>query len=102
MLSDYDFEIALAAWLASIGASFAFPAAMFLVIGTTFNLYHQRRTLYEAGREFTARVRDALSSDLGKFEDRLKSVEKSARDTKDALALAGQMQSIATRGGRGF
>jgi hypothetical protein len=87
MLSDYDFEIALAAWLASIGASFAFPAAMFLVIGTTFNLYHQRRTLYEAGREFT---------------DRLKSVEKSARDTKDALALAGQMQSIATRGGRGF
>src|SRR4051794_12758795 len=84
MLSKYDFEISLAAWLGSIAATFWFPPSIFVVAATSFNLWHQRKTLYEAGREFEARVKTVLDADWQKAEQRIAAVEKSKKDVVSA------------------
>lgn len=83
-LSDFDFEISLAAWLTSCIATIFFPIAAVLVLATTFNLWHQRNVLYRAGEEFERRVKRTLEAEQQAFDERLKAIEKSTRDIKDA------------------
>jgi hypothetical protein len=58
----FDFTFALAVWLLSLLVPMLFPIEYGLVVvATTFNLWHQRNTTYNAGTEFTRRVHDAVS-----------------------------------------
>jgi hypothetical protein len=97
-LSRYDFEIALTVLIASIIASVFYPVAVVAVICAALNLYHQRHIEYAAGRTFTARVRDALSTELQDFEKRFETMEKRTADVRGAY----EQQMIIKQATRGY
>lgn len=84
MLTKFDFEISLAVWLASAVATYWFHPAILIFGGATFNLWHQRTILFNAGAEFAQRVKDTLAADIAKFDERMRRVELDAKSVKDA------------------
>jgi hypothetical protein len=88
----FDFTFALAVWLLSLLIALALPVEYGLVVvATTFNLWHQRNTTYNAGTEFTRRVHDAVSERLSEFDARIKKFEQVASDVRESqIKIAGQ------------
>lgn len=83
-MSRWDFEIALVAWLASIGVVFALPHLILLIVFTTFNLWHQRTVLFNAGAKLAEHVHHILADDLAAFDERIRKFEKVASDIKES------------------
>lgn len=81
-MREWDFHIAVVVWLLSIVSAYFFPVACFVVIATTFNLWHQRRVLYEHGRAFSDRVREVIGADIKRTDDRLKEQDRQIDDIK--------------------
>ena len=90
MIGRWDGDIALTAWLVSLCVA---PFGLFsvpLIAATTINLWHQRRTQFNAGEEFTRRVHGVIEADLQDFDDRISAFEKTADDIKDSqVKIAG-------------
>lgn len=79
----FDFEIAIAVWLASLVAAYLVPALVLLVIATTFNLWHQRNVLFNAGAEFNTRVRAAVIGDVDAVVTRVGELERGLKGVRD-------------------
>jgi hypothetical protein len=98
----WDFEIATLTWLLSMVAAvvllsldatpFSIFAAM-LVGATTINLWHQRRTAFNAGDELERRVRAILTDDITARNGSLLEVERDVRDIKESqVRIAGSFR----------
>lgn len=102
MMSKWDYEIAVAVWLASMIATYFFQPAALFVVCATVNLWHQRNVLYRAGDEFETRVKKTLTDQWTRIESRVVSLEKQfpivEKKASDAATVA---HNISTRIGPG-
>lgn len=89
-ISLIDWYFSLFAWFASI-ILFVYHAPLGLsIIATTLNLIHQRKTLYNAGAEFQARVRAVVEGDLNVHVLKMQVLERGVNDVKEAqVKIAG-------------
>jgi hypothetical protein len=88
----FDFTFALAVWLLSLLVPMLFPIEYgIVVLVTTFNLWHQRYTTYNAGIEFTRRVHEAVDQKLSEFDARVRKTEQVTSDVRESqIKIAGQ------------
>ena len=86
----FDFHIAIVMWVLSL---FTVPLgliAVAIIAATTVNLWHQRRTMFNAGMEFERRVILVLSEMIDDYESRMKLVEANVADIKESqVKIAG-------------
>lgn len=80
-------------WLISMVSVYWFPPAMLLVVATTFNLWHARRTHYNAGQAFEDRVNGVLAGHISEFMERIEAMEKDVQDIKESqVKIAGSFR----------
>lgn len=102
-MSKWDFEIALLAWLAMVACAIyaAFSPTNTLmvaligiaVVASSFNLWHQRQTLYRAGDEFDRRVKTLVAADYALLHDRLATLERGVKEVREIQGGIGHAQN---------
>lgn len=89
-MSGFDWEIAIVTWLASIGAVIWEPYMVVVLIAATFNLWHQRRVLYDFGRAFELRVHEVVGADIERLSALVRDNAKAVDDVKESqIKIAG-------------
>jgi hypothetical protein len=95
----WDYPLSMTVWLLSLCSAPFGVFAVPLIIATTINLWHQRKTIHNAGMEFERRVHGVLNGTIQEFEKRLKAMERDVEDIKESQvkmmgAFRGRQQGI--------
>lgn len=86
----FDYHIAVCLWIVSLFTIIIGWPSVFVITATTVNLWHQRRTTFNAGIEFERRVTEVLGSHLDNWEGRMKLMESNVSDIKESqVKIAG-------------